>query len=106
MDLPSLRHFKDGCIYSDPVEALVGEDWLPAILCRTADGDLHWLTPDMATLSPVTEWRYGQETKQSGQEGSQGDEGIQGGNTAKRQARPRQGTKGQKPKTGDSNCAV
>ena len=106
MDLPSLRHFKDGCIYSDSVEVLVGEAWLPAVLCRTDDGDLHWLTPDMATLSPVTEWRYGQEANQGGQEGSQGDEGIQSRNTAKRQARTRQGAKGQKPKAGDSNRAV
>jgi hypothetical protein len=58
MDLPALRHFKEGIIYSDPVQALVGEAWATAVLCY-ADGIGHyWATPDLARLSPVTEWRY------------------------------------------------
>jgi hypothetical protein len=43
MALPDLRHFRDGGVYSDPVEALVGEAWVPAIYTSngwtTADGD-------------------------------------------------------------------
>jgi hypothetical protein len=31
MALPDLRHFRLAAIYSDPVEALVGEAWVPAI---------------------------------------------------------------------------
>lgn len=97
MDLPGLRHFKDGLIYSDPVEALVGEAWVAAVLCRTDNGDVHWATLDMATLSPVTEWRYGQENDGSPKESGQGNGRVQARNTQKRQARSRQGSKGQKP---------
>jgi hypothetical protein len=34
MALPDLRHFRDGGVYSDPVEALVGEAWVPAVYTR------------------------------------------------------------------------
>jgi len=64
MDLPGLRHFKDGLIYSDPVEALVGEAWVSAVLCLEPSGDMHWATLDMAKLSPVTEWRHATEARQ------------------------------------------
>jgi hypothetical protein len=46
MALPDLRHFRDGGIYSDPVEALVGEAWVPAIYT-----DKGWATADGANLS-------------------------------------------------------
>ena len=53
MDLPNLRHFRDGGIYSDPVEALVGEAWVPAIYT-----DKGWTTADGANLlADITEWR-------------------------------------------------
>jgi hypothetical protein len=101
MELPSLRHFDNRGIFyisSDPVEALVGEAWVAAIYT-----DKGWATADGANLlTGIEEWRDGKEERQ----GSQGNERVQGGDTAKRQARPRQGTKGQKPKAGDSNCAI
>lgn len=105
MELPSLRHFANQGIFyisSDPVEALVGEAWVAAIYT-----DKGWVTADGANLlTGIEEWRNGEETKQSGEEDQQGNERVQSGDTAKRQARPRQGTKGQKPKAGDSNCAI
>ena len=53
MALPDLRHFRDGNVYSDPVEALVGEAWVPAIY--TSNG---WTTADGDKLSAdITEWR-------------------------------------------------
>jgi len=106
MDLPGLRHFKDGLIYSDPVEALVGEAWVSAVLCLEPSGDMHWATLDMAKLSPVTEWRYGQENEGSSEEGGRGDERVQSRNTQKRQTRSRQGSKGQKPQAGNRHRTV
>ena len=53
MALPDLRHFTPSGIYSDPVEALVGEAWVPAIY--TSKG---WATADGGKLSAdITEWR-------------------------------------------------
>ena len=53
MTLPDLRHFRDGGVYSDPVEALVGEAWVPAIYT-----DKGWTTADGGKLSAdITEWR-------------------------------------------------
>ena len=60
MALPDLRHFRDGGVYSDPVEALVGEAWVPAIY--TSNG---WATADGASLSAdITEWRHAVEAGQ------------------------------------------
>ena len=57
MDLPSLRHFRSEGIYtisSDPVEALIGEAWVPARYT-----DRGWATADGSTLlSSVEDWRY------------------------------------------------
>lgn len=98
MDLPNLRHFRDTGIYSDPVEALVGEAWVPAVYT-----DKGWATADgLSLLTGIQEWRNGKEEGQGGQ----GDVGVQSRNTQKRQARPRQGSKGQKPETGNRNCPV
>ena len=66
MELPSLRHFRNEGIYfisSDPVEALQGEAWVPAIYT-----DKGWATADGSTLlTGVEDWRYaveeGQEQK-------------------------------------------
>jgi hypothetical protein len=56
MDLPSLRHFQNGLIISDPVQALIGEAWVQAVLCQREDGSQYWATLDMAKLTAVTEW--------------------------------------------------
>ena len=54
MDLPSLRHFTPAGISSDPVEALAGEAWVPAIYT-----DKGWATADGASLLlGIEEWRY------------------------------------------------
>jgi hypothetical protein len=67
MDLPSLRHFRNEGIFtvsSDPVEALVGEAWVPAVYT-----DKGWATADGASLlKDVTEWRNASE-KSEQQEG-------------------------------------
>lgn len=56
MDLPNLRHFRNQGIFtvsSDPVEALVGEAWVPAIYT-----DKGWATADGANLlGDIQEWR-------------------------------------------------
>ena len=60
MALPDLRHFRDGGVYSDPVEALVGEAWVPAIYT-----DKGWTTADGGKLSAdIIEWRHAVETGQ------------------------------------------
>jgi hypothetical protein len=57
MDLPSLRHFCNEGLFtvsSDPVEALAGEAWVPAIYT-----DKGWATADGANLLlGIEEWRY------------------------------------------------
>ena len=64
MDLPSLRHFRSEGIYtisSDPVEALIGEAWVPARYT-----DRGWATADGSTLlSNVEDWRYAVEERQT-----------------------------------------
>ena len=80
MDLPSLRHFRSEGIYtisSDPVEALVGEAWLPARYT-----DRGWATADGLTLlSNVEDWRYAIEAGQIAgcdiRKHPQGDQGRQ-----------------------------
>jgi hypothetical protein len=66
MDLPSLRHFRNigiYSIYSDTVEALVGEAWVPAIYT-----DRGWATADGANLLvDVQEWRNVTEQKEAPQ---------------------------------------
>ena len=63
MDLPSLRHFQNAGIYfisSDPVEALHGEAWVPAIYT-----DKGWATADGSTLlTDIEEWRDATEAGQ------------------------------------------
>ena len=60
MALPDLRHFCDGGVYSDPVEALVGEAWVPAIYT-----DKGWTTADGGKLSAdIIEWRHAVEAGQ------------------------------------------
>jgi hypothetical protein len=60
MDLPSLRHFTPAGISSDPVEALAGEAWVPAIYT-----DKGWATADGANLLlGIEEWRHAAEAGQ------------------------------------------
>ena len=88
MDLPNLRHFRNGGIYSDPVEALVGEAWVPAVYT-----DKGWTTADGANLlGDIIEWRHaveaGQISSDSISQHQNRDEGRQA------------------PKASRSNCAV
>ena len=92
METPSLRHFRDGKIYSDPVLVVFGEACIPAVYT-----DSGWQTVDGTKLDAVTEWCNGQEADQSRKEDRQGDEGVQGRSPAQRQARPRQRSGRQKP---------
>ena len=93
MENPNLRHFRDGYVFSDPIDALVGETWINAIY--TNEG---WFTPDLATkLVAVTEWRDGKETDQGRKEDRQGDERVQSRNAKKRQAGSRQRPNRKKP---------
>ena len=98
MDLPSLRHFRNTGIYSDAVEALVGEAWVQAVYT-----DKGWATADgLSLLTGIQEWRNGKEEGQGGE----GDGRVQAGDTPKRQTRTRQGAKGQKPQAGNRNCPI
>jgi hypothetical protein len=95
MELPGLRHFRNEgifFIFSDPVEALQGEAWVPAIYT-----DKGWATADGSTLlSGVEAWRYAEETNQGGQENQQGNERVQSRNAKKRQTGTRKRTNSQK----------
>jgi hypothetical protein len=63
MDLPDLRHFRNEGLYfvsSDPVEALVGEAWVPAVYT-----DKGWATADGANLlTGIEDWRHAVEEGQ------------------------------------------
>lgn len=95
MALPSLRHFRNEGIYhisSDPVEALIGEAWVPAIYT-----DKGWATADGSMLlSGIEDWRDAKEAGQSAAEGSESNERVQGRRATQRQARPQKGSSGQK----------
>ena len=85
MDLPSLRHFTPQGISSDPVEALAGEAWVPAVYT-----DKGWATADRASLlTGIEEWRHAVEAGQ-----------VTAGNLGKHPAGD-QG--GQKPSSSASN---
>ena len=80
MDLPSLRHFTPAGISSDPVEALVGEAWVPAIYT-----DKGWATADGASLLlGIEEWRYAAKKGQIANDNlKQHQSRDEGGQTAK-----------------------
>ena len=82
MALPDLRHFGNRgifYIYSDPVEALVGEAWVLAIYT-----DKGWATADGGKLISVDEWRHAaQEGQIQGCSISQYQSGDESGQTAK-----------------------
>jgi hypothetical protein len=88
MNIPNLRHFTPDGISSDPVEALVGEAWVPAIYT-----DKGWATADGVSLSAdIAEWRHAVE---AGQISSDSMIQHQGGDES-----------GQTPKASRSNRAV
>ena len=89
MGQPDLRHFQNGLVISDQVEALIGEAWVAAVLCQREDGSQFWATPTLDKLSAVEDWRDATEAGQ-----------VAGCDLRKYQARD-QG--GQKPSTGSSN---
>ena len=83
MELPSLRHFcNEGIfhIFSDPVEALQGEAWVPAVYT-----DKGWATADRSTLlASVEDWRYAVEKgQQQKDDPGKHQTGNQGRKTAK-----------------------
>ena len=79
MDLPNLRHFTPTAISSDPVEALVGEVWMPAIY--TSNG---WTTADGGKLITVDQWRHAaQEGQIKGCSLGQHQSGDEGGQAPK-----------------------
>ncbi len=85
MDLPSLRHFTPEGVSSDPVEALVGEAWVPAVYTNHG-----WQTTDGASLTTdIAEWR---DASGKGQ--------ITEGDLSQHQDRDESG---QAPKTGSGN---
>ena len=85
MELPSLRHFRNEGIYfisSDPVEALIGEAWVPAVYT-----DKGWATADGSTLlSAVEDWRYaieeGQQQKDDPEKHQTGNQGRKTANAS------------------------
>ncbi len=89
MDLPSTIHQRNGLLISDLVEALIGEAWLPAVLCQREDGSHYWATPTLGKLPSVENWRHATEAGQ-----------ITGCDLSQHQKRDK---KGQTAKTSGSN---
>jgi hypothetical protein len=83
MDLPSLRHFRNTgiySIYSDTVEALAGEAWVPAIYT-----DKGWATADGANLLlGIEEWRHATEEADDLGQHQNRDEGGQAAKASNR----------------------
>jgi hypothetical protein len=77
MNLPNLRHFANGLIISDPVEALIGEAWVAAVLCQREDGTQFWATPTLDKLGAVEDWRDAVEEAVDLSQHQGGDEGGQ-----------------------------
>lgn len=105
METPALRHFQNGLITSDPVQVLIGEAWVQAVLCQREDGSQYWATPDLSKLPAVTEWRNADQVEQSQQKGGESNGRVQARNTAERKTGTRQGAKSKKPKASDCNSA-
>jgi hypothetical protein len=86
MALPNLRHFTPAGISSDPVEALAGEAWVPAIYT-----DKGWATADGASLLlGIEEWRHAiKEGQITGCDLKQHQSRDEGGQTAKASNRNR-----------------
>lgn len=80
MENPALRHFRDDGIFSDPVDALVGEAWVQAVY-----SDKGWVTKDGTKLKDILEWRNDQKAEQGTEEDCQGARRVQGRQVAQRQ---------------------
>jgi hypothetical protein len=90
MDLPSLRHFANGLIISDPVEALIGEAWVNAVLCQRDDGTQFWASPDLSKLGEPSQWRHAvEERKVASDDLGQHQSRDESGQTAKASNRNR-----------------
>jgi len=96
MELPDLRHFRNNGIYSDPVEALVGETWISAVFT-----DKGWAFADGANLlTDIQEWRDAPKARQeSGSNLPEHQPGDQGGQTAKASGGNRLSKSRKKPET-------
>lgn len=106
MATPELRYtYTDGRMASDFIAYEVGEAIVDARLMQYPDGSQIWLDRRGLKLAEMQQ-PNGQETNQSATEGRQGDGRVQGRNAEKRQARPRQGSKGKKPEAGNSHCII
>jgi hypothetical protein len=64
MDLPNALHQRNGLLISDQVEVLIGEAWMPAVLCQREDGSHYWATASLDKLPAVEDWRHAVETGQ------------------------------------------
>lgn len=72
-------------------------DGIEARYVQHPDGTSGWYDRKGVALEQIPAAANGQETDSSPKEGEQGDVRVQSRNTPKRQTRPRQGSKGQKP---------
>ena len=103
MDLPSLKYtYADGRKASE----FMLRDGIEMRYVQQPDGNGTWHNRAGLALTQLMDASHGQEANQSGQESRQGDVGVQSRNTEKRQARSRQGSKGQKPQAGNRNCPI
>lgn len=73
------------------------QDGIEARYIQHPDGTAGWYDRSGVALVQLPVNGNGQEDDRSPEESGQGDGRVQTGNTAKRQARSRQGSKGQKP---------
>lgn len=94
MELPKVRYYLDGRIYSDWVEVEYGEAMITARLQLLSDGTIGWADQSGLELIYLPK-PSGKETDQSREENRQGDERVQGGDAPKRQARSRKRSKSQ-----------
>ena len=84
MDRPDVLHPYMGLMISDPLDVLIGEVWVNAILCEREDGTQFWATPTLAKLPEPAEWRHAVEEGQvSGCDLRKHQTGDQGGQVAK-----------------------
>lgn len=88
MESPPLRHFRDGRIFSDRVDVLVGEAWVQAVHTNTG-----WELIDGTRLKNIAEWRDGEESEQEAVKSRKSPARVQSRGIAQRQTRSRKGTR-------------
>ena len=99
MDLPELRYsYVDGRKASE----FIIRDGIECRYVEHPDGFGAWYTRDGLALTQGCSIGNGEKEGQ----GSEGDGRVQAGDTPKRKARTRQGSKGKKPQASDSHCAI